>query len=174
MPTKTVKVGGDYQVMRSPSISARTIDAVLKAYHSPSFGHGQAFYDLGVKYGVDPAFMLAFYLQESIAGTAGAATHTLNIGNIICTPDWTKAGGACDGRWRVYPTDVAGAEDWYQLIAGDGFAGQGLNTVEKIVPKYAPAGDCNETKTICNNPAEYINNVEQMVTWFRWLEQFGK
>lgn len=172
-PVRAMVPPGEALVSRPPSISAKTIDAVLKAYHSPSYGHGQQFYDLGVKYGVDPAFMLAFYLKESTMGTAGAATITKNIGNIICTPQWSDAGGACLDRWRVYPSDVAGAEDWYQLISYE-YKAKGLVTVEQIVPKYAPLGDCNQNKTICNDPPSYIHDVETSVAWFRWLEHISK
>ena len=43
--------------------------------------------------------------------------------------------------------------------------------VELIVPKYAPLGDCNQSKTQCNDPHEYINTVETLVDWFRRIEQ---
>lgn len=182
--SNTVKVGrvgnvtpvavGGYKVASPPTISAQTINKVLHALGSPSYGHGQQFYDLGVKYGVDPAAMLAFYIKESRAGTLGAATVTLNIGNIICTIDWLNQGGGCSGRWRVYPSDVAAAEDWYQLISGYGYMGSGLTTVGQIVPKYAPVGDCNASHTICNDPAEYIKTVEGYMDWFRSIERTAK
>src|SRR5690348_15742991 len=54
----------------SPTITADQINAILAAYHSPAAGTGQALYDGGVRYGIDPAFALAFFMHESTLGTA--------------------------------------------------------------------------------------------------------
>jgi hypothetical protein len=45
-----------YTVTGSPSINADFIDRVLSAYGSPAAGTGQALYDLGVEFGIDPVY----------------------------------------------------------------------------------------------------------------------
>src|SRR5947209_16876963 len=47
-----------YSVPGQPSISADFINRVLEHYHSPAAGKGQALYDNGVKYGIDPVYAL--------------------------------------------------------------------------------------------------------------------
>ena len=49
---------------------------MLETYHSPAVGKGQALYDLGVKYGIDPVYALAFFWHESRFGTTGEARVT--------------------------------------------------------------------------------------------------
>jgi hypothetical protein len=137
-----------------PTISAALINQVLAAYGSPLAGQGQALYDLGVKYGIDPAFCLAFFVQESAAGTRGEAVLTHSVGNLRPEPGMPSLDG-----YRFYDTWLEGAEDWYRLIR-DVYVGQwGLSTVDSIIPVYAPSGDNNDV-------AAYIQNVEQLVaTW---------
>jgi flagellum-specific peptidoglycan hydrolase FlgJ len=112
-------------------------------------------YDLGIKYGIDPAYALAFFINESSAGTQGIATVTKSIGNIRVTPGYENYQG-----FRKYPGWDAGIEDWYKLIKNLYVDGWGLNTVEKIVPVYAPAADNN-------NPAAYIKHVNNLVAQWR-------
>lgn len=151
---------GDYQLVGAPSISVATIEAVLRQFNSPAVGNGQAFYDLGVKYGVDPAFMLAFYVHESAAGTAGAAVATRSVGNIICV-GWA---GRCIGRFRAYDSYAEAAEDWYQLITGPLYIGAGLDTPEQITPRYAPDSDNNDS-------TGYAKTVERLVDQWRAQQQ---
>ncbi len=147
---------GDYNLLGKPSISVANIEKVLQQFHSPAAGNGQAFYDLGVKYGIDPAFMLAFYVHESAAGTAGAAVATKSVGNIICA-GWS---GGCIGRFRAYDSYVQAAEDWYQLITGPLYIGAGLTTPDQITPRYAPSSDNND-------PNGYAKTVERLVDQWR-------
>ncbi len=149
-------------IVGPPSVSAALIDQVLAKYESPTTGKGQVIYDLGVQYGIDPAFLLAFFIHESSAGTSarwagrkpdGTTTH--NVGNIVCTAGWR-----CHGRFRDYPSWEAGIEDWYRLIH-DLYIGEwGRTTVEAIIPKYAPASDNNDE-------ARYIRQVRSMVEGWR-------
>src|SRR5262249_28583509 len=74
-----------YDVRGAPSVSVAVIDQVLSAYDSPLAGQGQSLYDLGVRYGIDPAFCLAFFVHESAAGTRGEAALTHSLGNIRAT-----------------------------------------------------------------------------------------
>lgn len=99
-----VHPAGDYTLQAAPSLSAQQIDTILAAYSSPASGTGAKWYNLGVKYGIDPAFAVAFFIHESSAGTnsgwaglkpGGGSTH--NVGNIICAGYAT-----CYGRFRDY------------------------------------------------------------------------
>lgn len=145
-------------VLGPPTITVEQIEQVLREYNSPAVGHGREIYDLGVKYGINPAISLAFFIHESGAGSNPAwagwkpdGTTTNNVGNIICTPGWR-----CYGRFRDYATWGEGIEDWYKLIK-DLYIGEwGRQTVDDIIPKYAPASDNNDE-------AAYIDSVKRMV-----------
>ena len=43
-------------------------------------------YNLGIKYGINPAYALAFFVHESGCGTKGVARFTKSLGNIRTTP----------------------------------------------------------------------------------------
>lgn len=128
-------------VLRAPqSLTPEEINVILNSYGSPATGTGQSFYDLGLKYDIDAAYALAFFIHESGAGTAeswagqkdGTTTH--NIGNIICAGYTT-----CLGRFRDYPDWATGIEDWYVLIDTEYIKGRGFTTVDEVIPVYAPA-----------------------------------
>lgn len=141
----------DHAVMAPPSISAARIDEVLASFSSPAAGQGAAFYDLGVQYGIDPAYALAFFIHESAAGTKGVARFTNSIGNIRTTDGYRDYEG-----YRAYDTWAAGIEDWYKLIKELYVEGWGKRTVAQIIPTYAPSADRND-------PPSYIANVTGLV-----------
>ena len=146
---------GPYSIVGAPSISVAQIEAVLQQYGSPAAGLGQHLYDLGVQYGIDPAYALAFFVHESGCGTKGVARTTHSLGNIRWTEGWENFEG-----YRLYPTWEAGMEDWYKLVTDLYINQWGLRTVDAIIPVYAPSGDGN-------NPAGYIASVESMVDSWR-------
>lgn len=152
---------GEHSIVRAPTLTAGQIDAVLRDYNSPAAGTGNDWVTLGQKYDIDPAYALAFFVVESTAGTAqgwagwkpdGSSTH--NIGNIICAGYDT-----CFGRFRDYGSWQEGIEDWYKLISVEYVNGRGLQTVEQIIPIYAPSFE--------NDVDSYVNNVEGMVAKWR-------
>ncbi len=143
-----------YAVVGKPSVSAEFINRVLALYDSPAAGKGQALYDDGVKYGIDPVYALAFFMHESRYGTTGVATVTHSLGNIRATTGYAQYDG-----YRMYRTWEEGFADWYRLIAKLYVAQWGLSTVDQIVPVYAPGSDNNDV-------AAYIASVKQAVdTW---------
>lgn len=144
-----------YALEGPPTMSVRQIEAVLAQYGSPAAGSGQKLYDLGLKYGINPAFALAFFVHESGGGTKGVARFTKSLGNIR----WTAGFDNYEG-YRSYPTWEAGMEDWYVLIKNLYIQGWGLRTVDAIIPTYAPSADRND-------PATYIASVKQMVDSWR-------
>ncbi|MBA2395405.1 MAG: glucosaminidase domain-containing protein [Ktedonobacteraceae bacterium] len=128
-----------YQVVGKPTINAQFINSVLEYYNSPASRKGQALYDDGVKVGINPAYALAFFLEESNFGTKGVATVTHALGNIRAV-----SGEAQYKGYRAYKTWEAGFADWYKLIS-EKYVGQWhLTTVEKIIPIYAPSSDAND------------------------------
>jgi hypothetical protein len=141
------------------------INQVLTAYHSPAAGKGQALYDGGVQYGIDPAFALAFFMHESSFGTAGMARTTLALGNERCLTDRpcvNTSGTTCQDGQSCYAQFYSwedGFDHWYQLIAGPIYKGSGLTTVGTIIPRYAPTADNNDEQA-------YIASVEHEIdTW---------
>jgi Mannosyl-glycoprotein endo-beta-N-acetylglucosaminidase len=144
-----------YELLGPPSVSAGMIEAVLGQYGSEAVGRGQALYDLGVRYGINPAYALAFFVHESACGTRGVARFTHSIGNIRWTPGYDNYEG-----YRSYATWEQGMEDWYKLMTDLYINGWGLRTVEAIVPVYAPYGDNND-------PPSYIADVQSLVDAWR-------
>jgi hypothetical protein len=141
----------DHRLDRPPSLSAAQIDAILAEYHSPAGGLGPVLYDLGVQYGIDPAFAVAFFVVESAAGTRGVARTTHSLGNIRCTP-----GYACQAGYRAYATWADGARDWFVLIRSLYLDTWDLHTPAAILPRYAPPGDGND-------PSAYAATVTRLV-----------
>jgi hypothetical protein len=160
IPTKTPIPSnpGPYSVLGKPTITASFINQVLASYHSPTAGMGQDLYDLGVKYGIDPVYALAFFMHESLFGTTGEARVTLSLGNERCIPDrpcidQDRGGYAKMNSWQD------GFEQWYKLIRNLYVAQWGRVTVDQIIPKYAPSSDGN-------NEAAYIAAIKHAVdTW---------
>ena len=149
---------GPYSVLGKPTISASFINQVLASYHSPAAGKGQTLYDLGVKYGIDPVFALAFFMHESLFGTTGEARATLSLGNSRCIPtrpciDQNRGGYAQMYSWED------GFEQFYKLIRNLYVAQWGRVTVDQIIPKYAPNSDGN-------NEQAYIATLKHEIdTW---------
>ena len=134
---------GPYSVLGKPTITADFINRVLASYNSPAAGLGQQMYDLGVKYGIDPVYALAFFMHESLFGTTGEARATLSLGNLRCIPtrpciDQNIGGFAQMNSW------ADGFEQWYKLIRNLYVAQWGLVTVDTIIPVYAPSSDHND------------------------------
>ena len=165
-PTPTGSPNTSYSVLGNPSVNADFINQVLDYYGSPAAKKGQALYNLGVQYGVDPVFALAFFMNESTFGTKGMATMTLGLGNERCLADRpcvNTQGLPCQTGQSCYAQFLSwedGFEHWYMLITGPLYKGVGLTTVAAIIPKYAPSSDHN-------NEAHYIAVVEYAVDAWR-------
>lgn len=139
-----------------PTITVSHINEILSAYHSPAAGTGQALYDLGVQYGIDPAYALAFFMHESTLGTAGEARVTLALGNLRCIDDrpcvdQDRGGYAQFNSWQD------GYEHWYQLLTGPVYHGAGLTTIQAIIPRYAPSADNNNEQAYIDSLLYSVN-----------------
>ena len=136
---------GPYAVLGPPTLSVDFINQVLASYNSPAAGKGQALYNYGVEYGIDPTFALAFFMHESLFGTTGVARVTLSLGNLRCIPD-RNCLQTNDGGYAIMNSWEDGFEQWYKLIRNLYVAQWGLVTVDKIIPVYAPSSDHNDVE----------------------------
>ncbi|MBA2397046.1 MAG: glucosaminidase domain-containing protein [Ktedonobacteraceae bacterium] len=154
----TSSSNASYSVIGKPTVSADFINRVFASYNSPAARKGQALYDLGVQYGIDPAFALAFFLHESSFGTAGEATKTLSLGNLRCY-DGATCVDQDRGGYAAYSSWEEGFQAWYELIRNYYIAQRGLTTVDMIIPVYAPTADHNDE-------AAYIASLKHALdTW---------
>jgi hypothetical protein len=153
-PTPDIRPLGPGYVQGPPSVDVAHIRRVLQAYNSPAVDEAQAFYDLGVARGIDPAWCLAFFIMESGAGTQGVARTTYSIGNIRALPGQPSFEG-----YRRYTSWREGIGDWYRLIDEVYIRDRGETTIDTIVPVYAPSHDQND-------PDAYIRTVKRLVA--RW------
>jgi len=140
-------------VVGGPSLSADFINQVLASAGSPASGTGQGLYDLSVQSGIDDAYALAVFEKESSFGRYGAGFEDHALGNIVCAGYPT-----CNGRFRWYPSWLAGYADFYQLISWE-YVSRGCSTVETITPVYAPSSE--------NDTGLYIQQVRQSMLAFR-------
>jgi hypothetical protein len=154
-PAVAANIAESFDVRHTPSVTADKIREVLQSYNSPAVGAAEVMHALGIEYGIDPAFCLAFFIHESTAGTQGVARVTQSVGNIRTTPGYEDYQG-----FRKYASWEEGIEDWYQLIR-DLYIGEwGLTTVDQIVPVYAPTSDGN-------NVDGYVSTVKRLVSGWR-------
>lgn len=143
---------GELSVLGPPSINAAQIRTILSQYNSPLINEGGAvssFIDYSNFTGIDAAIPTAFFIHESTAGTMGEAITSKSIGNIRYTdPEpgdkFFHKPGIQEAGYRQYHTWKDGIEDWYKLIKELYIDYWGLDTVDKIIPRYAPAGDNND------------------------------
>ncbi len=155
VPTPDIARLGAAPVKGPPSVDVALIRRVLQRYNSPAVDDAQAFYDLGVARGIDPAYCLAFFIVESAAGTQGVARTTYSIGNIRALSGQPSFEG-----YRRYDTWRDGIADWYRLIDELYVRDLGLATIDTIVPVYAPSEDSND-------PQAYILTVKRLVAGWR-------
>ena len=155
VPTPDITRLGAAPVVGPPSVDVALIRRVLQRYNSPAVDEAQTFYDLGVARGIDPAYCLAFFIVESSAGTQGVARTTFSVGNIRALSGQPSFEG-----YRQYNNWREGIADWYRLIDELYVRELGLNTIDTIVPVYAPSEDSND-------PQAYITTVKRLVAGWR-------
>jgi Mannosyl-glycoprotein endo-beta-N-acetylglucosaminidase len=148
---------GPYSVVGKPSLSVDFMNRILAYYHSPAAGKAQALYDDGIKYGLDPAYALAFFMHESLFGTTGVARVTLSLSNMRCVPEYRCLQE--NGGYAIFDTWEQSFESWFKLIRNLYVGYWGRITVDQIIPKYAPNSDGN-------NEAGYIASLKHTIdTW---------
>jgi hypothetical protein len=140
-----------------PSISANKILSVLQSFHSPAATpeFATTLYDLGITYGINPAYALGFFAQESSCGTVGLAVTTISLGNIRYSVSSSPVSYVDYQGFRQYKSWRDGAEDWFWLIRTY-YLSQGLRDIFDVTPIYAPSSDHND-------PTQYAKNVYNFV-----------
>jgi hypothetical protein len=155
-PLRTTPIStAPLQVAGKPSLDVTRVNDILDAYNSPLKGQGKAIIALSTRYKVDDAIALAFFVMESRAGTQGEAVVTRSFGNLRPMPN----APAVDG-YRQYDSWLEGATEWFQVMRALYLDTMKLDTVEEIVPVYAPATDNNQ-------PPVMIAGIHQLVTCWR-------
>jgi hypothetical protein len=149
----------------APRISKATFGAVLRrgtgGGPSPAAPLADELYDIFVGYGLDPGVALAFFAHESQLCTVGvcAEYNTRNWGAQRRAVKPARVVGVVPGRTGTFVRFGSwqdGARDWSELILGR-YVNRGLDTVDKAVPVYAPAGDGG------NVPVSYIRAIYRYV-----------
>src|SRR5216684_1562717 len=149
---------GPYSVLGPNSLSVGFMNQVLAYYHSPAAGKAQALYDEGVKYGLDSAYALAFFMHESSFGTTGVARVTLSLSNMRCVPQFPCLNE--NGGYAIFSNWEQSFDAWFKLIRNLYVAIWGRVTVDQIIPKYAPNSDGN-------NEAGYIATLKHTISTWR-------
>lgn len=140
-----------YEVLQNPTVSADQINALLANYHSPVSGQGQMIVNLGVKYHIDPAYVVATFGNESTFGTKGESTKSLSPGNLRCI-----ASARCADGYAQMDSWEMGFEKLYDLLANSQYYITAGKTIpDTIIPTFAPSGDGN-------SPSSYIANVKHI------------
>ncbi len=145
---------GPYAVVGHNSLTVAFMNSVLAYYHSPAAGKGQALYNDGIKYGLDSAYALAFFMHESSFGTTGVARVTLSLSNMRCVPEYRCLNE--NGGYAIFDNWEQSFEAWFKLIRNLYVAYWGRVTVDQIIPKYAPNSDHN-------NEAGYIASLKHTI-----------
>jgi murein DD-endopeptidase MepM/ murein hydrolase activator NlpD len=182
-------VGGGQYDIRYGSISIGTIDQILAKHPlyplgsdgmpipgsapigpNPLTPYAQQFEDFGQEYGLNPAYTLAQFTEESGICTTGISPSATECGNII----WTSDGGCAtdvavtgpDGVTRHfcgYSSWPNAIEAWFKLMTSV-YLPQSLTTVPAIVKVYAPCSDNGGgNNSSCQWTNQYINTVEMLV-----------
>lgn len=146
----------------NPRISAAQFSRVLEKFQSPCAPIAQECYNIIVGSGIDPAIALAFFGKESTFGTRGLSVEIKNWGNVRTPFKPERAAGKHPRNFTIYNTWQDSLIDWCDRINERYIRERGLDTVETVVPVYAPAADGNSVD-------EYISFVNRLVT--QWIAE---
>ncbi|HMA34387.1 MAG TPA: glucosaminidase domain-containing protein, partial [Chloroflexia bacterium] len=115
---------------------------------SPIAGEADAYFDLCVQYGINPAVALAFFSKESDRGTTGVAVQTRSWGNQRRARQAARSTGTLQTQWgpfAIYRNWRDSLADWCETLLSEVYKGEGRTTVRSVIPKYAPAFENNTT-----------------------------
>jgi len=143
----------------APRISQESFSAILQRAGSPAGPEAAALYTIITSYELDPAVALAFFQHESSFCQIGAcANGNLHNWGMLRRPVKAERGAGSSGGFVRYASWEDGTRDWCELIVFR-YVNSGLETVEKVIPIYAPNSDSN-------TPDAYVNTIRRVVaTW---------
>lgn len=151
------------------TLTTEQAEAILKEYGSPAQGYGYAFVQGSQRTGIDNAWVMAMFIQESTAGKNGVAAHTLSSGNIKCVEN------PCYGEWQAYSDWAAGINAHFDLLneyvetAKYGNPPHHHKDIIDVLKTWAPADDSNNQNI--NDPNSYPNTVLSAVRSWRKVNQ---
>lgn len=145
----------------APRISMEQFRKVLVQYKSPVAPIAGECYGMIVDHDLDPAVALAFFGHESVFGTRGLSTETLNWGNVRTPVKPERAAGTHPRKFVIFRCWQDGLRDWCERI-NERYIARGLITPELAIPIYAPSSDGNDVE-------RYIEHVNELVK--RWMAE---
>ncbi len=122
---------GDLSVVGEPSLSAVTVDAILKDLGSPMSGMGQVVAQASQQTHIDDAFALAVWWTETNDGAAGVGLADRNPGSVRGSVGYPSA---YDG-YTIYPSYAAAIVYWFNMLKNM-YVNRGLSTVYLISHPY--------------------------------------
>lgn len=145
-PVAPLPVASDVGVMRlaaSPSVDAAVVNAVLRREGSSLAGEGEAIVAAGRRWGIDPAYLLAFVCYFDVPNALPLAAH--NVGHIRAVGSQPAVQG-----YRAFGSWSAGIDAWYRLIATLYVGRWHLTTLDAIVAVYAPGSGRRDVEAELN------------------------
>lgn len=149
-------------LLNPPRITRQYFEQILQSAGSPAAPVAAECYDIVCSYGLDPTVGLAFFQHESSYGQAGVAVRALNWGNLRKG----KRAREIQSGFAFYDDWRDSLRDWCELIRNVYIDQWGLDTVDKVIPRYAPAADGNV-------PVQYIAAVENQVLDWAAADPYG-
>ena len=161
----------------TPRISQARFAAILRGRGRPAADTAEGGWAAVKQHGVDPAFALAVFHQESqFATDAASATAQFALRN----PGHTRttrigAGVQIDTPWGPFMRYPSWQDGWrdlaFRLVDGTFFyAQQGRRTIRPILELWAPPDDIFDPDGL-NNTDRYVRNVTRNMT--EWVDLPG-
>jgi hypothetical protein len=158
---------GGYAYAGSPSIPLATFQGVLREAGSPYVPESEAMYAVLVHGGIDPTLWLAHAIKEGEAGRTGTARPWTgdvyaglnNPGGVRKTISGIQI-GVTPYNMGIYASYTDSVRDWVWLFTTQGtYLDAGLQTIDQVVPVYAPVTE--------NNTTGYIQDMHVLVDGLR-------
>ena len=141
-------MAGDYPILGKPTIGLAQFGTILQQANSPAAPEYVSIYNASVKYGVDPAVLLAVFQHESSFGKAGIAVGRQNGYGLRWNDSYTAFGGVNRNGWAAFPSWTMGAEAAASLLHTYGTnsirKGKNTSTVRTFPYVWAPSSDGNK------------------------------
>jgi hypothetical protein len=155
--------------LSQPDISFERFRDELAAGHSPAIIEAQQAYDILNARRVSPRGLLAMFRHESAYGLLGICKQydTKSPGNVrtSSTGKGMSVYPPNRGQFQQFRSWQDGWDDFgYRLISPSyPYAQRGANTIEEIIPIFAPASDNNDTEDYINSVVTAMNGYDVMI-----------